>query len=225
MSLRLTAALLLCALLCQCAMPASRATPAPDTSWLRVSTRLAAAVPADRDGRPLRWTFSVRQAAGINARSWPNGRIEITSGTLGFVKNDAELAAVAAHEMAHVFCRHGRQRALETWTVLLGGAALAALLTRQDIDSAPALGTASGAVLTLSLTTLTARQRQQEYEADQVSLDLLRRAGYPPQAAVRFWERYAALRAKSGLGASKWWKAHPPDTDRVQRLRRAAATR
>jgi metalloendopeptidase OMA1, mitochondrial len=225
MSLPASILLLLCALLCQCATPAPRSSPPAGPSLQRVSTRLAAAVPIDRQDHPIRWSFAVRETSGINARSWPDGRIELTSGALAFVKNDAELAAVAAHEMAHVYCRHGRQRALETWAVLLGGAALATILTTQDIDSATALGTASAAVLTLSLTTLNARRHQQEYEADQVSLDLLRRAGYPPQAAVRFWERYAALRAKAGLGSKKWWKAHPPDADRLQRLRHLAANR
>ena len=216
--------------LCHCAATPRRGTdPAPAASvvtrWIRVTGLLGAAVPADDGGKAIPWKFSVRGAAGINARSWPDGRVEVTSGTLAFVKNEAELAAVTAHEMAHVFCRHGRQRAMESWAVLMGGVALGSLIASQDGDSGTALGVATGAVLTVSPTALAARQRAQEYEADRVSLDLLRRAGYPAQAAVDFWERYAAHRAGLGLGQGGCWKAHPPDAERVHRLREGAADR
>lgn len=215
---------------CQCAAPPRRvkaerpATP-ETTRWKRVTATLAAAVPLDDRGDVVAWIFSVRNAPGINGRSWPDGRVEVTSGTLGFVRNEAELAAVTAHEMAHVFCRHGRQRAMESWAVILGGVALGAVIAAQDIERSAALGIAPGAVLALSLTTLTARQREQEYEADRVSLDLLCRAGYPPQAALDFWKRYAAHRAAQGLGNGGWWKAHPPDAERVRRLQQMTGDR
>jgi predicted Zn-dependent protease len=189
-----------------------------------VTSRLARAVPQDREGRPVNWQFALQEGAGTNARSWPDGRIEVTAGTLIFVHGEAELAAVIAHEMAHVFCRHGWQRSMESWAVLLAGGALGAVLAAQGHDAGTALGTASGAVLTLSLTALTARQREDEGEADRVSLDLMRRAGYSPQAAVRFWQRYTTARARLGLGKAHWWKSHPPDALRVQRLQDAAAT-
>ena len=222
----LTTALILA--LCQCAAPPRRMNAQPPAAaeslrWNRVTAILATAVPADDRGQAVTWRFSVRKASGINARSWPDGRVEVTSGTLTFVKNDAELAAVTAHEMAHVFSRHGRQRAMESWAVILAGAALGAVLAAQDAGAGAAAGVATGAVLTVSLTTLTARQRAQEYEADRVSLDLLRRAGYSPQAAPDFWQRYATHRAGHGLGGGGWWKAHPPDAERVRRLRLLAA--
>ena len=220
----------LLAVLCQCAAPPRRMeTPSFATPeamrWKRVTATLAAAIPADDRGQAVAWRFSVRNALGINARSWPDGRVEVTSGTLTFVKNDAELAAVTAHEMAHVFCRHGLQQAMESWAVILGGAALGAVIAAQDGETGTASGVASGTILTVSLTALTARRREQEYEADRVSLDLLRRAGYPTQAAVTFWDRYADHRAGHGLGGGGWWKAHPPDAERVRRLRKMAAGR
>jgi predicted Zn-dependent protease len=190
-----------------------------------VTSRLARAVPQDQEGHPVKWQFSVQEAVGTNARSWPDGRIEVTAGTLIFVHGEAELAAVIAHEMAHVYCRHGWQRSLESWAVVLAGGALGAVLAAQGNDASTALGSASGAILTISLTALTARQRDQEYEADRVSLDLMRRAGYSPEAAVRFWQRYTTARTRLGLGKAHWWKSHPPDTLRVLRLQEAAAPR
>lgn len=222
------------ALLVQCAAPPRSTAPrTPPSSlgdaarWDRATGTLATAVPTDGNGKAVAWKFSVRPAAGINARSWPDGRVEVTSGTLTFVKNEAELAAVIAHEMAHIFSRHGRERAAASWAVLLGGVALGTIIAAQDGETGTALGVAAGAVLTISMTGLTARQRAQEHDADRVSLDLLRRAGYPPQAAVDFWERYAAHRTGLGLGLGlgrgSWWKAHPPDAERVRRLRELAA--
>jgi predicted Zn-dependent protease len=182
-------------------------------------------VPADQEGQAIRWKFSVRENPGTNAVSWPDGRVQVTSGALVFVKDEAELAAIAAHEMAHVFLAHGRHRAMESVAVVLGGVALGAVLAGRDGDTGTALGAASGEILTVSMTALTARQRAQEFEADRVSLDLLRRAGYPPAAAVRFWQRYAAARAGYGLGGGHWWTSHPPDAVRVQRLQEAASSR
>ena len=218
--------LLLPALLCQCRSappaPAPAPTPAALRQWHRAASRLAAANPSDHAGRPLHWRFSLRDSSSVNAQSWPDGRIELTSGTLAFARNEAELAAVAAHEMAHVCAHHGRAQALDSWASLLGGAALGVLLAQQN-HPVPAAAAASGTVFTFSLTALTARQRQREFAADLASLDLLRRAHYSPDAAVQFWQRYAAARSRQGLGGRHWWKPHPPDAERLRRLRQAAA--
>ena len=183
------------ALLCQCATPAtlaksSTATPSQLLTYSRVTQRLAAAVPTDITCRPISWKFSVRPSPNINAASWPSGRVEVTTGLLTFVKNEPELAAVLAHEMAHIYARHGPQRVAHT----------------------------VAALFTLTLTTLPAFARQQEFHADRLSLDLLRRAAYPLQSALQFWQRYAAHRASLGLGQAHWWKAHPPDAERLRRF-------
>ncbi len=191
----------------------------PPGAWERVTGRMAAAVPADREGRAIRWRFSVREADGINARSRPDGRVDVTSATLPFVANDAELAAVLAHEMAHVYCRHGWQRAMESWAVLAGSAALGMIWSSREHDPGTATALAGGLFLTVSSTVLAARQRGQELEADAVSLDLLRRAGYPPSAAPEFWTRYTSTRSDQKLGKGGWWLPHPPDLTRLRRLR------
>lgn len=192
-------------------------------AWERVTARMAAAVPADRDGRAIQWRFSVRDAEGINARSRPDGRVDVTSATLPFVANDAELAAVLAHEMAHVYCRHGWQRAMESWAVLVGSAALGMIWSSREHDPGTASAVAGGLFLTVSSTALAARQRDQELEADAVSLDLLRRAGYPPSAAPEFWTRYTSTRSEQKLGKGGWWLPHPPDIIRLRRLRELTA--
>lgn len=218
---RFLVCLLLPVLLCHCTLPQPAVQPdgAEGLRWTRVTRRMARSVPADERGRPVNWDFSVRAGQGTNATSWPDGRIQVTAGTLRFVKSDAELAAILAHEMAHVFCAHGRQRAMASWATLLAGAGLATALTQSGMDPGAAAAVGAGAGLTFSSTVLTAGHREQEYEADRVSLNLLRRAGYPPAGAVHFWERYAAARARHGLGKGSWRKTHPPDAARLERLR------
>ena len=218
-------------LLCQCATPpcATDHPPTPGapspTRWDRVTKILAAAVPVDDRGQTVAWRFSIREGPGINAVSWPDGRVEVNGGILPFVKSDAELAAVLTHEMAHVFHRHHRIQIIESWTAMLAGAAVGVILTHQENDTLTAVAGASGAVLTVNLTALAARRRTREFEADATSLGLLRRAAYPPQAAVEFWDRYAQARAAAGYLNGRWWQSHPPDAERVRRLQQLADAR
>ena len=219
-------------LLCQCATPPP-ATPGPPAAvraadparWDLVTKNLASAVPVDDQGQAVAWRFSIRAAAGMNALSWPDGRVEVNAGILPFVRSDAELAAVLTHEMAHGFHRHHRVQIAEAWTALLAGAAVGVALGQQENDLLTAAAGASGTVLTVNVTALAARRRAREFQADATSLDLLRRAGYPPQAAVEFWNRYALARAAAGYRNGSWWQAHPPDAERVHRLQQRAAAR
>lgn len=216
-------------LCCQCvSQPAASAqakplSPATKARWSRVTPRLAAAVPDDRNGKAIHWNFSVAPAHGRNARSWPDGRVEITEGMLTFVRNDNELAAVLTHEMSHVVLRHGNRRSLAAWAVVLGGAGLAVLAHNHGAaDGWTSAAAGTGAVLTISLTGLTAYQRAQEFEADAKSVTLLTRAGYPAHSAADFWEHYTANRKAAGRTGAGWWKTHPPDAGRVRRLRELA---
>lgn len=219
-------------LLCQCATPPPASTGHPPAvrdaataRWDRVTKILAAAVPVNDQGQAVAWRFSIRDATGMNALSWPDGRLEVNAGILPLVKSDAELAAVLTHEMAHVFHRHHRIQIAEAWTNLLAGAAVGVVLSQQENDVLTSAAGASGAILTVNVTALAARRRVREFEADATSLDLLRRAGYPPQAAVAFWNRYALARAAAGSRNGSWWQAHPPDAERVRRLQQLAAAR
>lgn len=221
--LPLLAALLL---LCQCAShPTPPLAQVQQERWSRVTEKLASAAPRDERGRPVAWHFSIRPAPGINARSQSGGRVEVNSGTLPFVRNDAELAAVLAHEMAHVTAGHHGIQTAETWTNLLAGAGLAAILMNGGMEHGAAIVAAGGCCVTFNLTALAARRREREFEADRLSLDLLRRAGYPAAAAVTFWERYAAVRLANGQTGGRWWQSHPADTGRVQRLQKMAESR
>ncbi|MDB6136777.1 MAG: peptidase Ste24p [Verrucomicrobiales bacterium] len=231
----------LCLLLCQCACPPkrdreSKASPtqagikspaAPRSAalarWARVTPRLAAVAQRDKNERLIDWRFTVMDADGRNAHSWPDGRVEVTEGMLSFVRTDGELAAVLGHEMAHVVLRHGRTRAAASWAAVLGGVALAVLAHEQGGSSgweSAAMG--GGAVFSISLTGLKNWHRSQELAADAASVPLLVKAGYPARSAADFWELYAQARQAEGRTGGGWWKSHPPDVDRVARLRALA---
>ena len=226
------ALLLVLVLLCQCAGPPRPSGPEPlpgagahAARWTRVTAKLARAAPSDDRGKMVTWQFSLRDARGVNARSWPDGRVEVNCGTLPFVLNDGELAAVVAHEMAHVTGGHHRRQIAESWGNLVTGAALAVVASRQGRETGSAAALAAGSVLTVNLTALAARRRARETEADRISLGMMRLAGYPPQAAVDFWERYSATRLAHGHSSGHWWQSHPADSERIRRLRLMVAAR
>lgn len=230
---RVVVSVLFSLLFCQCAFHPPQAgaklkpLPVSERERLdRVAPRLAKALPNIRHGRKIPWTFTVIPASGRNARSRPDGRVEVTRGLLSFVRTDGELAAVLAHEMSHVTLGHGRARAAAAWGVLLGGAALAVLANNNDIAGGWAsAGIGTGAVFTISLTGVTAFHRAQEFEADAASIAVLRRAGYPDGSAADFWEHYESGRAAEGRSGGGWWSSHPPDAERIRRLREAAAAK
>lgn len=186
--------------------------------WERVSARMAAAGRA-----PVEWRFSVTPDAAVNATSWADGRVSVTAALLRFVQSDDELAAVLAHEMAHVELRHGQKRAVAGAATLLAAAAVAwAAHELADASAWESGGLAAGAIFTLSPAVLLPGQRAHELEADLHSLVILRRTGYDPRGAVAFWERYAALRRAAGDdGRASVFSAHPPDDARLEALRGA----
>lgn len=156
----------------------------------------------------------------VNAFAAPGGYIGIFSGLyhpeIGLVKDDDELAAVIAHEVAHVTCRHVTEsltRQLPVQLALLGGMIYAEAKGKETLSYA--LG---GAFLVYQGLVLPAYSRRDEYEADAVGLMYMAKAGYDPRAAVRIWER-AAERSKDPKLLA-YLSSHPTDRQRAEALRK-----
>jgi predicted Zn-dependent protease len=161
----------------------------------------------------LEFYFAVIDSSQINAYAVPGGYIFITTATLGMMQNEAELAAVLAHEIAHVSDRH-IVKALdiraddESMTAIIskivGSTAEAAnVIFYQAIDHAMDLLFSKG---------LTAND---EYAADIQGMYLAAFAGYDPTAYPRFLERIdGAIESRR----SELNNTHPSLTDRIYRL-------
>jgi predicted Zn-dependent protease len=159
-----------------------------------------------------------------NAAATKGNHIFIWTGMIDTTKNEDELAAVLAHEVGHILARHTEPSNQEIWTkVLVEGLSLAAgmgaiVATRgahgSDIaaDLAAALTRTAGTGLFIN-----PYSRDKEYEADQIGVYLMDKAGYRPEAALDFWER--ALNDPSFSSTIPFLSTHPPAADRLSRLR------
>jgi predicted Zn-dependent protease len=170
---------------------------------------------AAQSARPaLPWTFAVIDSDDINAFSAPGGYVFVTRGLYALLQNEAELAGVLGHEIAHVNERH-HVRLLQQNRVLLLGQEL---LTRQ-VKSEPVQKVA-GTGLELYTRAL---DKEDEFGGDRLALLYAARAGYDPYA-------YVALLDRLGVGGdsdrlSLLFKTHPHPSDRVEALAGAIGNR
>src|SRR4051794_30275565 len=148
----------------------------------RLGQKLAAAPEAKQSG--FQFTFTVLNVDEINAFALPGGPMFIYTGLLKVVDNEAQLAGVMGHEMAHVILRHGTHEATKAngLQVLAGG--LGALLGGGKLVQAGLGLTANSFLLKFS--------RDAETEADALGAHLMASAGYDPVQMAKFFEKLAA---------------------------------
>lgn len=176
----------------------------------RVGKRIAAVSHMPK----LNWEIKLIESDQKNAFALPGGKIAIYTGILPVAKNEAGLATVMSHEIAHVIARHGAQRM--TQQMLLQGAMIGAGFSmnnnkhRNIILSALGLGVLYGFALPFS--------RSHESEADQIGLIYMAKAGYNPHEAINFWRRFSKIKEKKG--PPEWASTHPADATRMRGLRR-----
>lgn len=137
----------------------------------------------------LRYSVTILNTPSINAFALPDGQLFVTRGLVALANDEAEIAAVLAHEMSHVIARHATQRVEAAQKTLLGSRVLS-IVTGDRALGQQAL--VSGAL------SLASFSRQQEIEADQIGIRNIHRAGFDPYGASRLlqdMDRYAAFRA------------------------------
>jgi metalloendopeptidase OMA1, mitochondrial len=187
----------------------------PQTNELvtRVGKRIAEAA-----NRPdYRWEFVVFQDETPNAFCLPGGKVGIFTGILKYTKDEAGLATVISHEVAHALVRHAGERMSQGMMAQLGSLGLGAALAGQSPYVASAAQQAYG--LGANVGVLLPYSRKQETEADEVGLILMAKAGYDPQAAVGFWQRMVED-SKGKAKPPEFLSTHPADQRRIQDIER-----
>ena len=151
----------------------------------------------------------------VNAFALPSGDIFVTRGLLALADDTSKIAAVMAHEIAHVTARHAAQRAEFEKT--------AALFTRVN-DQVLEHVQADEEVKAHSKLSIASFSREQELEADQIGIKDLASAGYDPHGAARFLTalgEWSALNASiSGTGSADrpgMMATHPSMPERIAR--------
>lgn len=157
------------------------------------------------------WEYHLVQSDEVNAWCMPGGKIVVYSGILPITKDEAGLATVLGHEVAHALLNHGAQRMSADMLEQLGAQGVAVATsgktasTQQIFQQAYGLGTQYGAILPFG--------RSQESEADKVGLTLMAIAGYNPDNALTFWQRMSAN--AGGSATPEFLSTHPSDNTRI----------
>lgn len=161
------------------------------------------------------WEFTLIQDPNVNAFAMPGGKVVVYTGILPVTQNEAGLATVLGHEIAHVFAGHGEERMSQGLLAQGLGTALDVALqnqpeqTRNLFMSAYGLGAQVGVLLPFS--------RVQENEADHLGMIFMALAGYDPHEAVSFWERMAAA-SQGKAKPPEFLSTHPADATRIKNL-------
>ncbi|TMP25127.1 hypothetical protein CWB99_21410 [Pseudoalteromonas rubra] len=148
----------------------------------------------------------------FNASMYPNGMMHVWTGLLLRVENEAQLAAVLGHEIAHFLRAHQ----IEQWRSAQSAAWAAILL---DTGIAAVTGVYGVATLAMSGNSA-AFSRTHEKEADIMGAELMHKAGYNPTAASELWQRVLEEREQDKSKDSNWsfWASHPPSKERSEYL-------
>lgn len=194
-------------------LSASRATTGrPFDVVTRVGQRIARAA----DKPSYQWQFTViDDAKTANAFALPGGKVAVYTGLFPVAKDEAGLAAVMGHEVAHALARHGAERMSQGMVLQLGAVGVSAAMGGSD----PALGNAVMAAYGLGAQVGVALpfNRSQESEADRIGMILMAKAGYDPEAALRLWER---MEASEGSGRPpEYLSTHPSAATRQEQIR------
>lgn len=181
----------------------------------QIIQRLAAVAP----GAQYPYSIKAVNATEINAFSLPGGPMYVNRGLVLAARNEAELAGVLSHEMAHVALRHGTNQASKAYLAQAGLGILGGLLGTRSTPS-KIINAVGGFGLNAVFLKFS---RDDEYEADATGAEIMAKAGYNPVAMADF---FALLRQEQGRDPGKlerFFSDHPPPANRESRIRQLAA--
>ena len=202
---------------------AKASTNATNTAMVkRVGQNLANAVQAYLSANGLaselanfKWEFNLVQDKQVNAWCMPGGKIVVYEGLLPVTQDEASLAIVLGHEIAHAVAKHSAERLSNEYKQQYGVSILGSVLQGVGVGEGTqqliALGTSLGSSLWTS-----GFSRKQESEADHMGLVFAAMAGYDPNVALTFWQRMAA----QGNGGGGLFSDHPSDAKRIQDIKK-----
>lgn len=183
------------------------ADPGVDRYVAGVGEKLAAV--SDRPQLP--YEFTVIDNNIPNAWALPGGKIAINIGLLTNLSNEAELAAVLAHEIVHSAARHGAQAMQRSALLQTGMMGLSGAIDGSSYEGA----IMQGANIGLGLIT-TKYSRSAELEADKYGIKYMQKAGYDPQASVTLQEMFVRLDEQRDIDWMEGlFATHPPSEERV----------
>lgn len=189
--------------------------------WNEMLDRVAGRI-AKASGENFQWEWILIESPEVNAWCMPGGKMAVYTGIMPVLKNEAALAAVLGHEVAHATKRHGKQRYARAIKgnligLVVGGAAVVGgqlLCKTQTCKTLTGLG---GAAAGFAVAFFDRKfSRSDESEADQAGQIYMAKAGYPPSEAIKLWERMGA--ASGGKSPPEFMSTHPSEENRRKNL-------
>ena len=188
----------------------------------RVGQRLANAVESylkthggAADLRYYEWEFNLVQSKSVNAFCMPGGKIVVYEGMLDVTRDEASLAIVLGHEIAHAVAKHSAEQLSKKMRQSMGTQLVSSVLSAAGKETLATLGSyvAQSGFSFINLK----YSRDNETEADHMGLVFAAMAGYDPRTAIPFWERMAASSTSS---RSELLSDHPSDAKRIAALQK-----
>lgn len=161
-----------------------------------------------------RWEYNLVRSKEVNAWCMPGGKVVVYTGILPYTKNEAGLAVVLGHEIAHAVANHGNERMSQELLVNLGGMALSEALAKDSAKTQELAMAAFGAGTQVGL--LLPYSRTDETEADELGLSFMAMAGYDPRRAILFWKDMAAF--AKGNNGPELLATHPLPEHRIRNI-------
>jgi predicted Zn-dependent protease len=160
-----------------------------------------------------RWEFNLVENEMVNAWCMPGGKVVVYTGILPVTQDEAGLAVVMGHEIAHAIAEHGNERMSQQLLQQAGAVGLMVAMKDEPVQTQAmwlavyGVGTQVGIMLPYS--------RTHESEADRLGLIFMAMAGYNPSEAPEFWQRMAS---QGGGQPPEFLSTHPSHETRIENL-------
>jgi metalloendopeptidase OMA1, mitochondrial len=176
---------------------------------LRIVRKVGERIARAANKPDYKWEFRVfDDPEQVNAFCLPGGKVGVYTGIFPIARDEAGLAVIVGHEVAHALLRHAGERISRVQLIGTGLGLVGATGMNPTLVQALGLGASVGLLLPFS--------RSQESEADKVGLILMAKAGYDPRTAIFLWER---MEQKQKGAPPEFLSTHPSSGTRVEELR------
>jgi predicted Zn-dependent protease len=161
------------------------------------------------------WEFNlIEDPKTVNAWCMPGGKVAFYTGIMPICKDEAGVAVVMGHEVAHAIANHGRERMSQQLLAQYGLTTLGAFIGANPSAGQELLMQAVGAGTNLGMLRFS---REHESEADHIGLIFMTIAGYDPNQAPLFWERMTEV--SGGQEPPEFISTHPSHSTRIADLK------
>jgi len=176
---------------------------------LRIVRKIGERIARAANKPDYKWEFRVIDDPEMaNAFAVPGGKVAVYTGIFPIARDEAGLAVVLGHEVAHALLRHAGERISQSQLLGAGLAIAGASGINPQLLQVFGMGASVGLILPFS--------RSQESEADEVGLTLMAKAGYDPRVSLDLWER---MERKERGAPPEFISTHPSHETRTQQLK------